>query len=446
MKWARRTALAVLSLVLLLGFWRLALGGLLSGRFAGIREKGYPVTLVELNRWYPHVAPTDNGTLLLDKAFASLSQEAARPDKSRDEPAPDSLRRGLPPDSSAQATAGSPDANDDVLDLLHQASNAPRWRFPIDLRTLSIMPYPHLGNLIRAAHLLEADAANHTVCAEPQPALVSVQSLFGLSHSLDREPLVRSHLARLECQRIAVNSLQNLMNSTRLTDKQLDALADALEKAEDQRGLARAFIGQRCIGIYGFETLERAMDPVGLQVARTYPLGQRFLINLDVLFSSPAYLYNLCGLLQWDELEYLRLMDRCVQAAQLGFPERIDATHALRQSLERESQFHTFSRAWLHGMNGPRIILKDAALAARLREARVAIAVERYRLAHNELPRTLWELESSGSGTVPADPFNGRPLRYTRLSNGYIIHSVCQNAASKDDGTGLRDATFILER
>ena len=436
----------MLGLVFLLGFWRLALGGFILGRMADIRGKGYPVTLVELNRWYPRVAPTDNGAILLDKAFASFARESERPDRSRDEPVSDSSRRGLPPDSPAQTAADSADANDDVLTLLHQASNAPRWRFPIDLRSLSIMPYPHLGNLIRAAHLLEADAADHTVCAEPQPAIVSVQSLFALSHSLDKEPLVRSHLARLECQRIAVNSLQNLMNGTVLTDKQLDALGDALEKAEDQRGLARAFIGQRCIGIYGFETLERAMDPVALPVARSYPFGQRFLINLDVLFSSPAYLYNLCGSLQWDELEYLRLMDRCVQAAQLGFPERIDAAQTLRQSLERASETHTLSRAWLHGMNGPRIILKDAALATRLREARVAIAVERYRLAHYELPRTLWELESSGIGTIPADPLSGRPLRYTRLSNGYIIHSVCQNTASKDDGTGFRDATFIVER
>jgi hypothetical protein len=139
-------------------------------------------------------------------------------------------------------------------------------------------------------------------------------------------------------------------------------------------------------------------------------------------------------------------MDRCIQTAQTSFPERIDATQSLRQTLQQETQLHALSRAWLRGMNGPRVILKDAALAARLREARVAIAVERYRLAHNQLPRTLGELESSGIGTVPADPFNGRPLRYTRLGTGYAVHSVCQNTTSVDDGDGLRNAVFIVER
>jgi hypothetical protein len=188
------------------------------------------------------------------------------------------------------------------------------------------------------------------------------------------------------------------------------------------------------------------MDLSALPVGRSYPLGQRFLINLGVFFSSPGYLYDLCGLLRWDELNYLRFMDRCIQTAQTAFPDRIGATQALRQTLDQESEWHTLSRAWLRGMNGPRVILKDAALAARLREARVAIAVERYRLAYNQLPRTLGELESSGIATVPADPFNGRPLRYTRLPNGYVVHSVCRNNTNGDDGDGLRDAVFIVER
>ena len=445
-RWTRRATLAVLGLAGFLGIWRLALNEFVAGQIADIREKSYPVTLVELNRWYPHVAPVENGAVLFDKAFASLPRQSGRADKLQAEPVFESLRPGSSPEPPARSTADYYEGNDEVLALLHQASNTPRCRFPIDLRTLSIMPYPHLGNLIRSAHLLEIDAANHVVCADPQPAVASVQSLFALSHSLAKEPLVRSHLARLECQQIAVNSLQDLLNGPSLTDKQLDALEDALEKAEDQRGLARAFIGQRCIGIYGFDMMQNVMDLTALPVGRSYPLGQRFLINLGVFFSSPGYLYDLCGLLRWDELNYLRFMDRCIQTAQTAFPERIGATQALRQALDRETELHALSRAWLRGMNGPRVILKDAALAARLREARVAIAVERYRLAYNQLPRTLGELESSGIGTVPADPFNGRPLRYTRLLNGYVVLSVCRNTTNGDDGDGLRDAVFIVER
>jgi hypothetical protein len=444
-RWARRGALAVLGLAASLGIWRLALNGFVANQIADIHEKSYPVTLVELNRWYPRVAPVENGALLFDKAFASFSRHTNGLDKLQSESV-ESSRSGVYRNPPEQLSVDSLEGNDDVLALLRQASNAPRFRFPIDLGTLSIMPYPHLGNLIRSAHLLETDAAHHTVCDDPQSAVVSVQSLFALSHSLAKEPLVRSHLARLECQQIAVNSLQNLLNGTRLTDPQLEALGEALEKAEDRRGLARAFIGQRCIGIYGFDMMERVMDLTALPVARSYPLGQRFLINLGLFFSSPAYLYDLCGLLRWDELTYLQLMDRCIQTAQLDFPERVEATQALRRTLDEETGLHALSRAWLRGMNGPRLILKDAALASRLREARLAITVERYRLAYHHLPRTLGELESTGIGVVPADPFTGRPLRYTQLSGGYEVHTVCPSDSTVDDRDGLRDAVFVVER
>ena len=151
--------------------------------------------------------------------------------------------------------------------------------------------------------------------------------MFALSHSLAKEPLVRSHLARLECQQIAVNSLQNLLSGTSLTTQQLDTLGDALAKADDQRGLARAFIGQRCIGIYGFDMMHKITDPIALPVGRSYPLGQRLLVNLGVFLSSPGSLYDLCGLLRWDELNYLHFMDRCIETAQTAFPDRITATN-----------------------------------------------------------------------------------------------------------------------
>ncbi|HVM62509.1 MAG TPA: hypothetical protein VMV72_16740 [Verrucomicrobiae bacterium] len=422
--WARRAGWAVLGLLLLFGLWRLALAEYVSTQLADIHDKSYPVTLAELNRWYPPVTPADNAAILFDKAFASFVAQS---------------------DPPAQTATDPLDGNDDVLALLQQASNSPRCRFPIDLGRLSIMPYPHLASLIRAAHLLENDAANNAVCTDPQPAIVSVESLFALTHSLAKEPLVRSHLTRLRCQEIAVDSLQNLLNGTRLTDQQLDALGSAMEKVEDQQALARAFIGQRCIGIYGFDVMQRAADPTALPAARKYSVGQRLLLHLGALLGSPAYLYNLCGLLQWDELEYLRSMDCYIETAQTAFPERIDAARTLRQALDRDAELHSLSRAWLRGMNGPRVILKDAASAARLREARMAIAVERYRLEHNDLPQTLDELKSP-AGAVPADPFSGRPLRYARLSNGYAIQSVCQ---SEPDGTradGLETIAFIVER
>lgn len=425
--------------------WRLALNRLLAAEMAAIHERNYPVTLAELDRWYPRVPIEDNSAIVFSKAFASLSRRSNASFSSDCEAA--DLRQ--PENLSAtelQPTAISyPTGNDEAITLLHQASNIPRSRFPINLGKLSIMPYPHLGNLIRCADLLQADAENHIEDPNPDLAVLSVESLFALSQSLAKEPLVRSHLARIESQRIAVNSLQHMLNRSRLTDDQLRNLGAALEKADDQRGLARAFIGQRCIGIHSFNMLRDTTDLTALPVGHTRPLSQRLLVNMAVFFSSPQYLYDSCGFLQWDELDYLRLMDQYVQTAQADFPDRIFAARALRQSLEQQNGLHAFSRGWLRGMNGSRVILKDAAITARLRSARIAIAIERFRFAHNQnLPQTLAELTPFGNSGLPIDPFDGHPLRYRNLSPGYVVYSVGENG----DGAGNAsdELAFLMKR
>jgi hypothetical protein len=191
--------------------------------------------------------------------------------------------------------------------------------------------------------------------------------------------------------------------------------------------------------------MREMFDLTALPAARRYPLSQRILVNFDVFFSSPAYLYDLCGFLQWDKLQYLRLMDRYIETAQATFPERVATAQALHRSLDQQTQLHALSRAWLRGMNGPRVILKDANITAQIRAARVAIAVERFRLAHDQLPLDLAELGPSGTGELPADPFDGRPLRYKRLPRGYAVYSVGEDAAD-DGGDGAKDVAFLVQR
>ena len=423
--------------------WRLTLNHLLASEMATIHERNYPVTLAELDRWYPRVPVKENSALVFGRAFASLSGRFNPSPLLAEESGALTSPNGWGVDRCDPEVTGYLGGNSEALTLLHKASEIPRSRFPINLGKLSIMPYPHLAKVVRSAYLLQTDAANHAEDVNPELAVLSVNSSFALSRSLAKEPLVRSHLAHIESQGIAVSSLQQMLNKTTLTDEQLVSLGAALEKADDQRGLARAFIGQRCIGIHGFNRLRDTSDLIALPAGRTRTLSQKLLINVTVFFSSPQYLYDFCGLLQWDELHYLQLMDRYIQTAQTDFPERIAAAQVLRTFLEQQDGMHAFSRGWLRGMNGSRVILKDAAVTARLRSARIVIAIEHFRISHDrELPQTLAELTPFGSSGVPIDPFDGQPLRYKKLAPGYVVYSV----GEKGDGTGSRqdDLAFLV--
>jgi hypothetical protein len=65
--------------------------------------------------------------------------------------------------------------------------------------------------------------------------------------------------------------------------------------------------------------------------------------------------------------------------------------------------------------------------------ARVAMALERYRLAHGEYPESLDPLTPQFITKQPHDIINGEPLHYRRTADGrFVLYSVGWNET--DDG------------
>jgi hypothetical protein len=69
---------------------------------------------------------------------------------------------------------------------------------------------------------------------------------------------------------------------------------------------------------------------------------------------------------------------------------------------------------------------------ARLRCAAVALAVERYRQEHGRWPDQLADLVPEFLSAVPADPFDGAPLRYCRQEEGVAVYAL--GRGPRDDG------------
>jgi hypothetical protein len=64
--------------------------------------------------------------------------------------------------------------------------------------------------------------------------------------------------------------------------------------------------------------------------------------------------------------------------------------------------------------------------------ARVAIALERYRLAHGDYPDSLDVLAPQFIDKVPHDLIGGQPLKYRKTNNNFVLYSIGWN--EKDDG------------
>jgi hypothetical protein len=77
---------------------------------------------------------------------------------------------------------------------------------------------------------------------------------------------------------------------------------------------------------------------------------------------------------------------------------------------------------------------RDARLKLLIAEA----AVHRYQLAHQASPGSLDELVPRFLPAVPTDPFGGRPLRYRRTPDGFLVYSVGEDEVD-DGGVPPRD-------
>jgi hypothetical protein len=110
-----------------------------------------------------------------------------------------------------------------------------------------------------------------------------------------------------------------------------------------------------------------------------------------------------------------------------------DAAGQSQSALEKQrwGPYNLLSRMVLPGLAG--VASRSARTQTSLDLARVACALERYRLANGQFPATLEALAPKFIGTLPHDVINGQPLKYRLTDDGqFVLYSVGWNQT--DDG------------
>jgi hypothetical protein len=356
-------------------------------RLAAIRQAGYPVTLAEVNAWYAQTPEAENSARLYLEAF-------------------DALAPGEP--SSPEEFVSN---NQKALTLLHQAATGKPCRYPMDLTQGYKVELPHLRKLKECAWLLAEAATNQVVNGQMEQATQSILDSLRLARSLENEPAIISRLVLMASEVITERSLEFALNHKGLTEDQLARLQAGFKEAESETGLARALAGERCFGITAFQmpadeltnlfTLARATPPADLA---TYLRSAAFASDYDF---------------------YLKWMGEAVVAATLPYPKSLDAFEQWSQQVE-EAKAKGYEISALILANFRNVPVRPTDNAARLRLAQVALAIERYRLAHaNAAPDSLGQLVPAWLAAVPLDPYDGQPVRYSKASpREYIVYSV----------------------
>ncbi len=333
--------------------------------------------------------------------------------------------------------------NAESLRLLNQAAAMKACRYPVVFSNGFMTKLPHLAKVRHAAQLLELESIHEAEEKQSVSAATAVATLLGVARSLDREPCFISCEVEASIKSSAMESLERVLSKVSLSDSQLVSLAVAIQESASRESMTRAFAGERAMGISWFIG-DDASSAEGFITGMVGQFGARAFVSLA----------DFTGILQEDEKVYLDFFQRFVSATQLHPPDSIAASLAADVDVGQVHAWHLLLDLMLVGR--AEIVITGEATNMKMTAAQVALAIECYRLTNNRLPEQLDDLVPRFLPAVPMDSFDGKPLRYKRLTEGYVVYSVGNdredNGGTEKNSNGLRsyvpgtDITFTVER
>lgn len=328
---------------------------------------------------------------------------------------------------------------DPLIERLRQDSRLPYSRFPIEYNREDpdIILLPHLDAIKEYAKVLELRTIAELQNSQTNKALADVNLMLRLADAIRTEPFLYSHSIRIIVLEIALQPIYEGLANHEWSDSQLAELDSKLAKLDLLTEFKFSLRGEMIFGNDGFiEFLHRHpghifdVGPLRSGDDDTMSTPTLMARAMGNLIPAGWYYQNELNVDRVVEKFYLPVID---PNREILSPTSIDHAEAVVEAeteIAHVGPYNVFERS-MSGSLGEALWVAYGQNAANL--ARVAISLERYRLAHGEYPDSLTPLEPQLIDRLPHDIINGQPLHYRRTANGqYILYSVGWN--EKDDG------------
>jgi hypothetical protein len=323
---------------------------------------------------------------------------------------------------------------DENRQLLIAAAARPQARFWINYDAGFAMLLPHLARIKASAQYLALHANAAQKAGDRETALQDVKLMFRLIETIHDEPILISHLVRFATLAIAMQPVWEGLADRQWTDAQLSAIETELSKLDFLADYQLAMRAERACGVWGVDyirkqgiyALEGMVDP-----NRTSgPAEWEKFLGKALFRLIPS------GWFDQNKVSLCRVHEQCLMPLLAQEDRRVApaaATQRLDSLLARQrfGPFNALAKMLLPSLG--RIAEKCAYAQNNADLARVACALERYRLANGQFPDTLDALAPKFIAKLPHDLINGDPLKYRRTDDGqFVLYSVGINET--DDG------------
>jgi hypothetical protein len=405
----------------------------LDAKLAQLRAGGVPLTAAEMGKMIPDPDPEHDAHHVLREAFA-VGHGPAGGD------VPIVSRGVMPPRTQpfAESTMQS------MAVYLTDADTA-LARIPDDLQgiwfsmgwargftNLSAIPFTKIRSLL---HLLTVKAIYEAERGDGRKAAEALSKGFAVTGTLNGDSLV-SAMVRVACAGILCDATERVLNRVALSDADLVAISQSI-------GLARVddfeatFMAERHMGIFAFDGVRGAYQRNRAIKMMIWKVAQWFRRNRQPLYRDEDYLV------------FLNVIDELQRARRLPGMDRV-------RRQEQLIQYYTNNtRSIMANMvmpNWTKAMRTATETEAQLVTLKTALAVERYRLAHNgALLETLEALVPQYLPSPARDPMDEQPLRFKKLPRGYVVYSIgvdgVDNGGTERAGlTNNYDVTITIER
>jgi len=221
---------------------------------------------------------------------------------------------------------------------------------------------------------------------------------------------------------------EKLINLRVLNDAQLTSLQKDFTSFQLPEQLAAALIGERAI-ILGAEQVARIgskeeMERAGLRDLFNPPFGKRELGSSfkHILRYRPEAMRDV------EMTTFLGYMNAGIEALKTGYPKLTKFHDTKNEFWSKWDRFFALAGKPQHKLKYPLILIVTPALNRTGRKLHqisfcqqatlIALAIERYRLANQSIPKTLAQLTPKYLAAKPFDPHTGGPLNYLPGTNG----------------------------
>jgi hypothetical protein len=317
-------------------------------------------------------------------------------------------------------------ANNQVaVDLLTRAGKVPDCAFPLDLTDPSYTGViAQFDNVSRAWTLLALRMRLLAAEGKTEAALEEYATGLRFAAHLRRQPDLTYEADANSVYLFTTRALKGMLPSTDPSPASCRRLADQLAGVDLVPASVRAQQAHLLRMVAFFDALRSGRMPASAVLGGSKSVWR---VKLRDAYSTVGR-----PLLDQDEVASLQAMEQMIRATGEPWPQcGKDLARASQQAAALPGYRSLITRRFFSGLydtESPPLRLR---LAAGLGSTQIALALKAYQAEHGDYPADLSALEQDG-WKLPLDPFTGKPYRYRRDNQGFLVYSLGEDM--KDQG------------